>query len=88
MNCIQAVAIGAIQFSEFFYFVIVMGIIAYVCSKFISTELRKRNRFSFVEGALLLLTIIAMINIPISLYQRYANNGRDANIIFGFGHLC
>lgn len=88
INCVQAISIGAIQFSEIGFFVLVMGSIAYILSKLISAELRKRNRFSLVEGTLLLLTILAIVNIPISLYKRYVDNGRNAHIILGFGHLC
>jgi hypothetical protein len=60
----------------------------YIASKFISAELRKRNRFSFVEGILLGITITATINIPISLYKRYADNNYNPKVIFGFGRLC
>ena len=88
INCIQAVAIGAIQFSEFVFFVIFLGAMAYFVSKIISSQLRKRNRFSLVEGILLLLTVIAIFNIPVSLYKRYVDNGRNPSVIFGFGHLC
>lgn len=65
-----------------------LGLMSYMLSKIISHQLRKRNRFSLVEGGLLLLTILAIVNIPISLYRRFVENGRDLGIIFGFGHLC
>jgi putative effector of murein hydrolase len=70
------------------YFVLLLGSIAYIFSKIVAAQLRKRNRFSLVEGILLGMTIIGIINIPFSLYRRYADNGHNLNILFGFGHLC
>jgi putative effector of murein hydrolase len=74
--------------SEFLYFVVFLGLAGFIASKFISAELRKRNRFSVVEGILLGMTIIATINIPISLYRRYVDNNYNPKVIFGFGKLC
>ena len=57
-------------------------------SKLISSTLRRNNRLSLAEGAFFVISLIAMVNIPISLYQQYANNDYDSEVLLGFGSIC
>ena len=65
-----------------------LGIGGYLVSKLIANELRKRNRLSYVEGVLVCLTIFSVINIPLSLYRKYALSGFNNSVLFGFGSIC
>ena len=66
----------------------VLGAGGYIISSLLSKELRKRHRFSFVEGVLLVLTVTAVVNIPLSLFRKFVNSGYNTDIILGFGSIC
>ena len=70
------------------FYVCFLGVSGYITSKLISYYLRRKNRLSYVEGSLLFLCIVAIINIPFALYLKYKNSNYDESVIFGFGSLC
>jgi len=88
LNVIQGILLGIIGFEDFLSLFLISILGSFVCSTFISRYLQKINRVSIVEGILLSLVVVALINLPISLYTKYVRSGYDSNLIFGFGSLC
>jgi uncharacterized membrane protein YfcA len=88
LNVIQGILLGIIGFEDFtiLFSIAIFG--SFICSTYISKYLQRINRVSIVEGILLFLVVIALINLPFSLYIKYVRSGRDPHIIFGFGSLC
>lgn len=41
-----------------------------------------------MEGVLLVLTVTAVVNIPLSLFRKFVNSGYNTDIILGFGSIC
>ena len=88
VNCTQGIFIGVIRPSEFFFYLIVLSVCGYFMSKLIATTLRRNNRLSLAQGTFFVISLIAMVNIPISLYQQYAGSDYDSEVVLGFGSIC
>ena len=88
INCVQGIVIGVIQPLEFLFYVSFLGISGYFTSAALSAYLRSINRLSFAEAAFFFIILLALINLPYSLYVKYQNSGYDSDILFGFGSLC
>lgn len=79
---------GVIKFDEVFLFCFVLGIVAFMVSKIICEKMRKRNRFSYVLGALFLCQSIVIVYLPLYMLSEYWKSGFSFQKIFGFGSLC
>lgn len=80
--------LGVIRMEDFLYFLIVAGGGSFIISVVVSGYLRKIHRLSYVELLLYILLILAVINIPISLFMKYVNSGYNASLILSFGNSC
>lgn len=87
-NTIQALLMGAVTFSELAYFVPITVCGSFFISKYLSVELRLRNRLSLVELALVILIMISLVNIPYGLIEKYVRSGYDSSLVLGFGTVC
>ena len=88
LNVIQGILLGIIKFEDFMVLFSISISGSFFCSTYISRYLQKINRVSIVEGILLFLVVIALINLPLSLYSKYVRSGYDSHIILGFGSFC
>jgi uncharacterized membrane protein YfcA len=88
LNVIQGSMLGLIGLSDFLTLFTISILGSFVCSTYISKYLQRINRVSLVEGALLVLVLVAIINLPFSLYLKYARSGYNNNLLFGFGSFC
>lgn len=88
LNLIQGILLGVIGINDFvpLFGMAILGSITF--STYVSKYLQKINRVSFVEAVLLVIVILALINLPISLYIKYANSGYNNDLLFGFKSLC
>ena len=88
LNVIQGVMLGIIGLEDFLVLFSVSILGSFICSSFIPKYLQKINRVSLIEGALLVIITLALINLPISLFLKYQKSGYDLNLLIGFGKLC
>lgn len=88
INVIQALLLGVLSLSQFFFFFSITALSSLMLSLVISSYLRKANRASYVELLLLILLMAANFLLPYSLWLKYVDSGRKLSVIFGFGSLC
>ncbi len=88
LNVIQGVLLGIIGFEDFITLFSIAIFGSFTCSSIIPIYLQRINRVSLVEGALLLLICVALVNLPYSLYLKYERSGYNSQLLFGFGRLC
>jgi uncharacterized membrane protein YfcA len=88
INCIQGIVLGVIKIEDFVYFLLVAGGGSYIISVLVSGYLRKIHRFSYVEYLLYILLVLAVINIPISLFAKLVSSGWNWSLILSFGDSC
>lgn len=88
LNVIQGVMLGIIGLEDFLVLFTASILGSFICSSFIPKYLQRINRVSLVEGALLLIMSLSLINLPISLFMKYQKSGYDSNLLIGFGKFC
>jgi len=88
LNVIQGVMLGIIGIEDFMVLFIASILGSYICTSFVPKYLQRINRVSLIEGVLLILITLALINLPISLFLKYQRSGYDSNLLFGFGKFC
>jgi uncharacterized membrane protein YfcA len=88
INILQALFLGVLSPSEFFFYFTVSAIGSFCISFLISTYLRKIHRTSIVELLLFLLTIVIVVYLPYTLFAKVASMDWHWSVILGFGSLC
>lgn len=88
LNVIQGVMLGIIGLEDFCFLFTASILGSYLCSSLVPKYLQRINRVSLVEGVLLVIITLSLINLPISLFLKYQRSGYDFNLLFGFGKFC
>lgn len=88
LNVIQGVMLGIIGLEDFLMLFSASVVGSFICSSIIPKYLQRINRVSLIEGALFVMILLALINLPISLFFKYQRSGYDFDLLFGFGKLC